>query len=61
MVEMPELGAITGEQPAALDKLAPVAHDSRTLRGKPTIAGGRRALQHVMFQAALVAAHHYEA
>ena len=38
--------------------LAPVAHDSGTLRGKRAIAGGRRALRHVMFQAALVAAHH---
>ena len=35
-----------------------VAHDSGTLRGKRAIAGGRRALRHVMFQAALVAAHH---
>lgn len=58
IAEMPELGAITGEQAAALVGLAPVAHDSGTLRGKRTIAGGRRALRHVMFQAALVAAHH---
>ena len=55
---MPELGTITGEQAAALAGLAPVAHDSGTLRGKRAIAGGRRALRHVMFQAALVAAHH---
>ena len=55
---MPELGTITGEQAAALAGLAPVAHDSGNLRGKRTIAGGRRALRHVMFQAALVAAHH---
>jgi len=58
IAEMPELGTITGEQAAALVGLAPVAHDSGTLRGKRTIAGGRRALRHVMFQAALVAAHH---
>lgn len=56
--EMPEIGTITGEQAAALTGLAPVAHDSGTLRGKRTIAGGRRSLRHVMFQAALVAAHH---
>lgn len=56
--EMPEIGIITGEQAAALTGLAPVAHDSGTLRGKRAIAGGRRALRHVMFQAALVAAHH---
>jgi transposase len=58
IAEMPELGTITGEQAAALVGLAPVAQDSGTLRGKRTIAGGRRTLRHVMFQAALVAAHH---
>ena len=58
IAEMPEIGTITGEQAAALTGLTPVAHDSGTLRGKRAIAGGRRALRHVMFQAALVAAHH---
>lgn len=58
IAEMPELGAISGEQAAALTGLAPIAHDSGALRGKRTIAGGRRALRHVLFQAALVAAHH---
>lgn len=28
------------------------------MRGKRAIAGGRRALRHVLFQAALVASHH---
>lgn len=54
IAEMPEIGTITGEEAAALTGLAPVAHDSGTLRGKRAIAGGRRALRHVMFQAALV-------
>ena len=58
IAEMPEIGTITGEEAAALTGLAPVAHDSGTLRGKQAIAGGRRALRHVMIQAALVAAHH---
>lgn len=58
IAEMPEIGTITGEEAAALTGLAPVAHDSGTLRGKRAIAGGRHALRHVMFQAALVAAHH---
>jgi transposase len=59
IAEMPEIGTITGEQAAALTGLAPVAHDSGTLRGKKrAIAGGRRTLRHVMFQAALVAANH---
>ncbi len=58
IAEMPELGAITSEEAAALAGLAPVAHDSGTLRGKRAISGGRRALRNVMFQAALVASHH---
>jgi transposase len=58
IAEMPELGQITGEQAAALTGLAPIAHDSGSMRGKRAIAGGRRALRHVMFQAALVASHH---
>ena len=58
IAEMPELGQISGEQAAALVGLAPIAHDSGTLRGKRTIGGGRRQLRHVMFQAALVASHH---
>jgi len=58
IAEMPELGQITGEQAAALTGLAPIAHDSGALRGKRAIGGGRRLLRHVLFQAALVAAHH---
>lgn len=40
IAEIPEIGTITGEQAAALTGLAPVAHDSGTLRGKRAIAGG---------------------
>lgn len=58
IAEMPEIGQITGEQAAALTGLAPIAHDSGSLRGKRAIAGGRRSLRHVMFQAALVASNH---
>ncbi len=58
IAEMPELGQITGEQAAALTGLAPIAHDSGARRGKRAIGGGRRALRHVLFQAALVASHH---
>lgn len=58
IAEMPEIGTITGEEAAALTGLAPVAHDSGTLRGKRAIAGGRRTLRHVMLQTALVTAHH---
>ncbi|WP_423816521.1 transposase [Ruegeria pomeroyi] len=56
--EWPEFGSVTGEQAAALACLAPSARDSGTQRGKRAIAGGRRALRHVMFQAGLVASHH---
>ena len=55
---MPEPGTSTGEEAAALAGLAPVAQDSGALRGKRAIAGGRRALRHVMAEAALVASHH---
>ncbi|MEZ0468968.1 IS110 family transposase [Phaeobacter sp. SYSU ZJ3003] len=58
IAEMPELGQLSGEQAAALAGLAPIAHDSGTMRGKRAIGGGRRLLRHVMFQAALVASHH---
>jgi len=58
IAELPEIGTLTGEEAAALTGLAPVAQDSGTLRGKRAIAGGRRALRHVLFQAALVASHH---
>lgn len=56
--EMPELGQMTSGEAAAMIGLAPVAHDSGTLRGRRAIAGGRRALRHVLFQAALAAATH---
>lgn len=38
IAETPEIGTITGEGAAALTGLAPVAHDSGTLRGKRAIA-----------------------
>ncbi len=55
IAEMPEIGQLSGEQAAALAGLAPIAHDSGSMRGKRAIGGGRRQLRHVMFQAALVA------
>lgn len=56
--EMPELGRMTAGEAAAMTGLAPIPHDSGTMRGKRAIAGGRRALRHVLFQAALAAACH---
>ena len=54
--EMLELGRMTSGEAAAMTSLAPVPHDSGAMRGRRAIAGGRRALRHVLFQAALAAA-----
>jgi transposase len=58
IAEMPELGRMTSGEAAAMTGLVPVPHDSGTMRGRRAIAGGRRALPHVLFQAALAAACH---
>lgn len=58
IAELPELGRMTSGEAAAMTGLAPVTHDSGAMRGKRTIAGGRRSLRHVLFQAALAAACH---
>ena len=58
LAEMPELGRMTAGEAAAMTGLAPVPHDSGKMRGRRAIAGGRRALRHVLFQAALAAACH---
>ena len=56
IAELPELGQMTSGQAAAITGLAPVLHDSGKMRGRRMIAGGRRSLRHVLFQAALAAA-----
>ena len=58
IAEMPELGRMTAGEAAAMAGLAPVPHDSGAMRGRRAIAGGRRSLRHVLFQAALAAACH---
>lgn len=58
ITKMCKIRTITDEEPAALTGWELVVHHSGTLRGKRTIAGGRRTLRNVMFRAALVAAHH---
>jgi len=58
IAKIPKLDQISGEQAAALTGLAPIAHDSGTLRGKRAIGGARRLPWHVMFQAAIVVTHH---
>jgi transposase len=58
IAEMPELGRMISGEAAAIIGLAPVSHDSGVMRGKRAIAGRRRVLQHVLFQAMLTAAYH---
>jgi transposase len=58
IAELPELGRMTAGETAAMTGLAPVPRDSGMMRGRRTIAGGRRSLRHVLFLAALAAAYH---
>ena len=58
IADMPELGRMTAAEAAAMTGLAPVPHNTAKMRGRRAIAGGRRALRHVLFQAALAAACH---
>ncbi|RRD21367.1 IS110 family transposase [Brucellaceae bacterium VT-16-1752] len=58
IAEMPELGKITSGEAAAMTGLPPVPYDSGAMRGKRMIAGGRRALRYVLYQATLTAAYH---
>jgi transposase len=58
IAQVPELGALTRRQIAALIGLAPINRDSGTLRGARTIAGGRGPVRCVLYMAALVAVRH---
>jgi transposase len=55
---LPELGARDAKRIASLTGLAPVAHDSGSLRGKRSVQGGRAAVRRVLYMAALVATRH---
>jgi transposase len=55
LAELPELGRLNRKQIAALVGVAPHAADSGTLRGKRIIWGGRAAIRHVLYMAALTA------
>lgn len=58
IAELPELGRMSSGEVAAMTGLAPVPHDSGAMQGRRVIAGGRRSLRHVLYQAALAAACH---
>jgi transposase len=55
LAELPELGHLSRRAIAALVGVAPVAHDSGTMRGKRAIAGGRASVRAVLYMATLVA------
>ena len=55
IADLPKLGRLTRRQIAALVGVAPINHDSGTLRGRRAIAGGRPAVRAALFMAALVA------
>ena len=56
LAELPELGTTGDKQIAALAGVAPVNHDSGTLRGQRHIAGGRSSVRCALYMAALTAA-----
>ena len=55
VIEMPELGALSGKQAAALAGLAPMSRQSGKWRGHERIQGGRTLLRKAIFMPALVA------
>jgi transposase len=55
LAELPELGALTRRQIAALVGVAPLARDSGTLHGRRTCWAGRASVRSVLYMATLVA------
>lgn len=55
---LPELGKLNRRQIASLVGVAPMNHDSGTLRGKRMIRGGRADVRTALYMPALVAARH---
>ena len=55
---LPELGQLDRKAIAKLVGVAPLNHDSGTLRGRRRIWGGRAAVRAVLYMAALVATRH---
>jgi transposase len=55
LADLPELGRLNRKQIAALVGVAPLARDSRTLRGKRVVWGGRAPVRAVLHMGALVA------
>ena len=55
---LPELGKISGKAVASLVGVAPMSHDSGTLRGKRSIHGGRAEIRQVLYMASMSAMRH---
>lgn len=55
---LPELGTLSNKQVTSLAGLAPFNRDSGTLRGKRSIAGGRKSARNALYMAALVGTRH---
>jgi len=56
LVDMPELGTLTGKQAASLAGLAPISLESGRWKGRAFIRGGRAQLRQALYMPALVAA-----
>lgn len=55
---LPELGRISGKRIASLVGVAPMSHDSGTMRGKRSIHGGRAEIRQVLYMASMSAMRH---
>ena len=58
IVEMPELGAMTGKEAASLAGLAPITRESGKWKGRSRIGGGRGGLRTMLYMPALVSIRH---
>jgi transposase len=58
IADLPELGRLSQREIASLVGLAPLAHDSGTLKGKRMIFGGRASVRSVLYLAAVVGIRH---
>lgn len=58
LIEMPELGTMSGKQAACLAGLAPISRHSGKWQGKERIQGGRAFFRRVMYMPALCVIRH---
>jgi transposase len=58
IAEIPELGTLDRRKIASLAGLAPINRDSGTLRGRRSIAGGRRPVRAALYMAVMVSIRH---